>query len=78
MDDVKILKKEVKKYIDNADESVVKMVHAMLEVNAKNDWWDDLPDDAKKSIAKSLKDLDEGKGISHEKVKKMHPEWFSK
>ena len=38
MNDVKILKKEVEKYIDNADESVIKIVHAMLEVNAKNDW----------------------------------------
>lgn len=64
--------------MDNADESVIKMVHAMLEVNAKNVWWDHMPEDSRKTINKSLKDLDEGKGISHEKVKKMHPGWFSK
>ena len=75
MDKVKILKNRVKKYIDNADESVLKMGYAMLEVNEKSDWWDDIPMDAKKSINKALKDLDEGKGISNKHVKKMHPEW---
>ena len=43
MDKVKILKKRVKKYIDNADESELKMVYAMLEVNEKSDCWDDIP-----------------------------------
>ncbi len=78
MDEVNILKKQVKKYIDTADENVVKMVHAMLEVNAEKDWWDDLSPDEKKEINESLKDLDNGKGISHEDVKKTFPQWFSK
>jgi gas vesicle protein len=78
MDEVNILKKQVKKYIDTADEKVVKMVHAMLKVNAENDWWDDLSNDVKSEINEAVKDLDEGKGIPHEKVKKMHPQWFSK
>ncbi len=78
MNEVNILKKQVKKYIDTADEKVVKMVFAMLEVNAENDWWDDLSNDEKKSVTKSLKELDEGKGIPHQEVKKLHPKWFSK
>lgn len=78
MDEANILKKQVKKYIDAADEKVVKMVFAMLEVNAEEDWWDDLSDDEKSAIENSLKDLDEGKGMSHQEVKKMHPEYFSK
>lgn len=40
--EVDILKKQVKKYIDTADEKVVMMAHAMLEVNTQNDGWDDL------------------------------------
>ena len=32
MTEIVLLKKQVKKYIDTADEKVVKMVHAMLEV----------------------------------------------
>ena len=79
MTDVEALKNEVKKYIDRADEKVLKMVHAMLEVDAgENDWWDEIPDSIKQEMNEAIKDLDNGKGISHEDVKKMHPQWFPK
>jgi hypothetical protein len=38
MSTIEIMKQEVKKYMDTADPKVVKMVHAMLEVDADNDW----------------------------------------
>ena len=79
MNNVETLKSEVKKYIDTADEKVVKMVHAMLEVDAEeNDWWDEIPENIKDEINEAKKDLDNGKGIPHEEVKKMHPQWFRK
>ncbi len=78
MKEVNFLKKQAKEYLDRADEKVVKMVHAMLEVNAENDWWDDIPADVKDEISESLKELDEGKGVSHQDVKKMYPKWFPK
>ena len=39
MNAVKQMRLEVKKYIDAADTKVVKMVHAMLEVEKESDWW---------------------------------------
>ena len=39
MDAVKQMRLEVKKYIDTADTKVVKMIHAMLEVEKEGDWW---------------------------------------
>ncbi len=47
MEAVEQLRIEVKKYIDRADEKVVRMVHAMLEANADENWWDEMPDDVK-------------------------------
>jgi hypothetical protein len=41
MDTIKQLRKEVKQYIDSADVKVVKMVHAMLEVEKESGWWQD-------------------------------------
>jgi len=38
MDAVKQMRDEVKKYIDIADAKVIKMVHAMLEVEKESDW----------------------------------------
>ncbi len=39
MNAVKQMRLEVKRYIDAADTKVVKMVHAMLEIEKESDWW---------------------------------------
>jgi hypothetical protein len=39
MDTLRQMRTEVKKYIDIAGLKVVKMVHAMLEVEKEGDWW---------------------------------------
>lgn len=78
MNEVEILKKQVKKYIETADAKVVKMVHAMLAADAEDDWWDDLSEPVKEEISKALKGLDKGAGMTHAEVKKNHPEWFPK
>ena len=69
---------EVKKYIETADEKVVKMVHAMLEVDADADWWDSMPDNVKKDVEEAIKQADKGETFTHEEVKKKYPQWFTK
>ena len=72
------MRKKVKKYIDEADDHVVKMVFSMLEADREDDWWDDLPPEVKKSILKAEKQLKEGKGIPHEVVMKKYSQWLTK
>ena len=72
------MRKKVKKYIDEADDHVVKMVYSMLEAVREDDWWDDLPLSVKKSILKAEKELKEGKGIPHEVVMKKYSKWLTK
>ena len=72
------MRKKVKKYIDEADDHVVKMVYSMLEADREDDWWDDLPLSVKKSILKAEKELKEGKGIPHEVVMKKYSKWLTK
>lgn len=72
------IRKKVKKYIDEADDHVVKMVYSLLEADREDDWWDDLPKEVQKSIDKAIKELDEGKGIPHEEVMKKYKKWFTK
>ena len=69
---------EVKKYIDTADEKVVKMMHAMLEVDADRDWWDSMPDEIKRDLELSISQADSGDVLTHDQVKEKHPEWFMK
>lgn len=77
MSDIAILKKQAKKYLDTADEKVVKMVFAMLEVDAQKDWWDDVSDQAKASIKRGLKDAEAGRLTSHKEVLKKYKKWLS-
>ena len=78
MNAVKQMRQEVKKYIDNADDTTVKMVYAMLEAKQENDWWDKLPSDVRKEIDEALVELDKGKGIPHEVIMKKYSKWFSR
>ena len=78
MGPVKKMRTEVKKYIDTADEKVVKMMHAMLQVDAEADWWDAMPDEVRKDVELSIKQADSGNTLTHEQVKKKYPQWFTK
>ena len=72
------MRKKVKKYIDEADDHVVKMVYSMLEADREDDWWDELPPAVQKSILKAEKELREGEGIPHEVVMKKYSKWLTK
>lgn len=79
---IEILRNEAKQYIDEADEKSIKMVIAMLEVNAEEDedadWWKNMPDDIKAEVEEAIKEADEGKGIPHEEVRKSYMKWLTK
>lgn len=75
---IQLLRKEVKKHLDKADEKTLKMIYAMLEVQEQeNDWWDDLPKEVKNKIDAGLKELKDGKGIPHDEVMKKYKKWFA-
>ena len=37
-----------------------------------HDWWDDLTNEQKQGIERGLRDIDNGRTISHDQVKKRH------
>jgi CTP:phosphocholine cytidylyltransferase-like protein len=78
MDSVERMRDEVKKYIDTADEKVVKMVYAMLEVDNQSSWWDAMPDEVKKEVDLSMKQADSNDVMTHDAVKATYPQWFTK
>lgn len=82
MSTIEILRNEAKQYIDEADEKIIKMVIAMLEVNSQEDedaaWWNNMSDDIKAEVEEAIKEADEGKGIPHEEVRKSYMKWLTK
>lgn len=78
MEEVKDLRKAVIEYIQNADEKVVKMVHAMLEVDAEEELWDEMPDSVKADVEAALQESERSEGMSHDEVKKKYSQWFAR
>ena len=78
MDSVDAMRKDVKKYIETADEKVVKMVHAMLEVDSEADWWDSMPDKVKKDVEVALAESEKGAVIPHEEIQRRYQKWLVK
>lgn len=78
MDTIKAMRREVKKYIDSADPKVVKMMHAMLEVDADNDWWDAMPDNVKADVTIALQESEKGQTIPHAEIQKRYKKWLAK
>jgi site-specific recombinase XerC len=74
----KIMRQQVKKYIDTADVKVVKMMHAMLEVDADNDWWDTMPDNIKADVEEALSESEKGQTINHSAIQKRYKKWIAK
>lgn len=75
---MKAMRQEVKKYIDNADPKVVRMMHAMLEADAENSWWEAMPDDVRADVEAALKESEGGSVIPHEEIQKRYQKWLAK
>ncbi|PZF71540.1 hypothetical protein [Taibaiella soli] len=75
---IRNIREEIKQYIDHADPKIVKMIHAMLEVDSDADWWHSMPDNVKTDVEEALAQADDGAFISHEQMKKKYPKWFTK
>jgi thiamine pyrophosphate-dependent acetolactate synthase large subunit-like protein len=64
------LRKQVKKYIDSADEKTLKMMYAMLEAEQETDWWNQISVQEKAFIHEAIKQVERGQVTSHEEVMK--------
>ena len=76
MNEVATLRKDVKRYIEIADDRVVIMVHAMLEADNKIDLWDELPTAVQKDVKEAIKQSVKGK--PHSVVMKKYEKWLKK
>jgi predicted transcriptional regulator len=76
--DIKTIRKEVKEYINHADDRMVRAIHAMLEADQSEDWWAEISEAQKASIARGIKDMEEGNTIPHEEMVKFYSKRLTK
>jgi len=72
------LRKQVKKYIDKADENSLRRVTAILEIDQQKDFWEELPAHVKKDVDEALQQSERGEGKSHKEVMKKYDKWRAK
>lgn len=71
-------KQDLKDWIDQLEnQAYLVTLQSLKNRSTDGDFWDDLPEEAKQSIERGKKQLDEGKGIPHEQVMKEVRERFS-
>jgi hypothetical protein len=71
--DLNSTKLELIKWISNLnDDKVLDLINSFRISKTDKDWWNDLSNQQKRDIELSLKELNEGKGISSEAFWKMH------
>ena len=78
MSEVTILRKQVKKFIEEASEKELEMVYHLFEATNNNDWWDEISSEHQKAIDKGIAQLDNGEAIPHKKVMKKYGKWLEK
>lgn len=78
MNEVSVLREQVKQFVDEASEKELEMVFHLFEANNTSDWWDEITPAQKEAIDKGIKQLDNGEGISHNEVMKNYSKWLKK
>ena len=51
-------------------------MHAMLEVDADNDWWDTMPDKVMADMEAALIESEKGEVIPHAEIQKRYKKWL--
>jgi uncharacterized protein HemY len=76
--EVKALKKEIKKYVNTADERLLRLMYTMLETDSQKDWWTTLPKKVKNNIDIATSQVMKGQVISQSEFLKQNKKWLKK
>lgn len=63
MEEITLLREEVKTMIDKADEKTIRMMYAMLEAGNEEDWWNELNTEERKEIDTSIEESDKEENL---------------
>lgn len=78
MANTSVLKKQVKRFVENASEKELTMIYHLFEISRQEDWWSEIEKDHQKQIKDAIKEADEGKVIPHAEMVKRYRKWLKK
>ena len=78
MSNSSVLKKQVKRFVENASEKELKMIYNLFEINRQEDWWNEIDKDHQRQIKEAIKEADSGRVIPHAEMAKRYRKWLKK
>ena len=60
------IRKKVYHYLENVDERMLKIVHAILEADVNEDFWHELPSSVQQNIQSAINQSEQGLGKTHQ------------
>jgi predicted transcriptional regulator len=73
-----VLKKQVKKFVENASDRELKMIYQLFEISRQDDWWNEIDKEHQRQIKEAIKEADTGKVIPHAEMAKRYKKWLKK
>lgn len=61
----------------SSEESIQKIKNYIIN-QKQEDFWNELPLEIQREVEEAIKELENGKGITHEKVMKKYEKWLKK
>jgi hypothetical protein len=60
------------------DNDLIDLIKNIVDIpnSSKSDWWDQITPDEKESINRGLDDLQQGKVIPHDQIRKKYEKWL--
>jgi hypothetical protein len=73
-----VLKKQVKKFVENASNKDLKIIYNLFEINRQDDWWKEISKEHQQAIKEAIAEADKGKVIPHSEMIKKYRKWLKK
>ena len=78
MSDVTVLRKQVRKFVEEASEKELEIMYHLFAATNKTDWWNEISADHKKAIDEGIAQLENGETIPHKEVMQKYSKWLKK
>ena len=78
MPDATVLRKQVKKFVERANERELKIIYQLFEMDKESDWWPEISKEHQTAIKEAITEADKGEVIPHQEMVKKYRKWLKK
>ena len=77
MPDTDVLRKQVKKFVEKANEKELKIIYQLFEIDKDSDWWPEISKEQQAAVKEAIAEVDKGEVIPHQEMVKKYRKWLN-